>query len=167
MKTSLTTVPLFAAAILLSTLPAATAAPSSGFTPAEQKLLAAVSPGYQASDCVPASTAGKKLMLAAIICTNDSAGFPDRTQYTLYASEADLDKAFDSTMAVDVAEPNCAGHPNPSTWGRGQIKNLGRIGCGTYKGKSEVLWTNSSTLVLSIAQGQDIGGLIDWWTSKG
>ncbi|MCE5287910.1 MAG: hypothetical protein LLG14_01555 [Nocardiaceae bacterium] len=169
MRITLCAASLTAAATLFTSLPAATAAPSresSDFTAEQQTLLSHLSGGYKASDCKPMDREESSIYVAAISCNNSRSGATDGVVYFLYESTDTMNKDFDVSFKDATADPTCGGHNNPAAWER-KGNPLGRIGCVRNDGTPWLMWSNTETLMISLARGTDMDALVTWWQKNG
>jgi hypothetical protein len=145
-----------------------TAAAAADPTPTPTNILtAALSKGYNASNCKPAQAGGA---LAAIDCgqNGDDSG-PASASYLLFGSAGDLTNTFNAT-AGSITQGNCGQVKSPTTWRQNSgAEPSGQVVCGTAGGQAEVLWSTNARGVLSIIRASDgnTGALYTWWVTNG
>ena len=138
------------------------APPTSGSTSTLMRMLG---PGFTASNC----GASAKLLpgsSATVVCKQNPNG-PSGGLFALFPDQGAMDSAFDQLAGEDQLAPCIEGMTSPGSWGPtsdpGQTK--GRIACGTYKGKADLIWTENSILVLGNIQGSSIDSLYTYWSA--
>jgi hypothetical protein len=104
--------------------------------------------------------------VAAFSCTPTSTS--DGHQSAYYGLYTDIDQLNSDFKAVtaDEALTRCPGaaDSSPAPWDRNQAQ--GYVACGSFQGGADIIWTNTTTLVLVDAQGTDLTALHDWWVSS-
>jgi hypothetical protein len=153
------------AAVLLSTtaaVPCARALPPTDDLSAEESTLLGLLP--DPATCTP--NRDPSAAVAAFSCTSPSAA--DGHQSAYYGLYTDIDQLNSDFKAVTADEQltRCPGAPDssPAPWNRNQAQ--GYVACGSFQGGADIIWTNTTTLVLVDAQGNDLTALHDWWVSS-
>lgn len=130
-------------------------------------LSAALSKGYNGSNCKPAQADG---VLAAIDCgQNGDDNGPASASYLLFGNAGDLTNAFNAT-AASITQGNCGEVKSPTTWRQNSgAEPSGQVVCGTAEGQAEVLWSTNAKGVLSIIRASDgnTAALYKWWVTNG
>jgi serine/threonine kinase PknH len=146
---------------------ATAAAPSAGAVPpadgltTEESTLLGMLP--DPDSCTPSRD--PSAAVAAFNCTPASGS--DGHQSAYYGLYTDIDQLNSDFTAVTADEQlaRCPGADNssPAQWNRNQAQ--GSVACGSFQGGADIIWTNTTTLVLADAQGTDLTALHDWWLS--
>ena len=130
-------------------------------------LSAALSKGYNGSNCKPAQADG---VLAAIDCgQNGDDNGPASASYLLFGNAGDLTNAFNAT-AASITQGNCGEVKSPTTWRQNSgAEPSGQVVCGTAEGQAEVIWSTNAKNVLSIIRASDgnTAALYKWWVTNG
>lgn len=137
----------------------------------DAQLMALLSDGHDSSNCEPIRTPAGTAIAAVDCGPATTPGGPRSTRYSLFADKAELEAGFDGAVGVNSELVQCPGSgiESPTTWHYTQTPDqvAGRIACGTYKGRPDLVWTNNSGLLLADAQGPDLDELHDWWLKYG
>jgi hypothetical protein len=143
-----------------------TATASADPTPANI-LTAALSKGYNASNCSPAQVDGA---LAAFDCgQNGDDNGPASARYVLLGNPNDLAGAFTTSVGA-MTQTNCGDVKSPTVWRQSNTADpSGQVACGTFEGQSEVLWSTNARSVISLIRGSngDVAALYNWWRTMG
>lgn len=102
---------------------------------------------------------------------NNQPGGPSKATYGLYPATETLKRAFKNDIS-NVSLSNCPGEgAEPVSWHYDQTPNdaAGLMACGTYNGRSNLIWTNEEKLMLSDVSGDatTIADLPTWWDNYG
>jgi serine/threonine-protein kinase len=129
------------------------------------KVLSILPKGYSSSNC-SAVTPPAKDAVATVDCqANTISSAMEVARFNLYPDQATLDRHFKSGAAGDVVSL-CPGDVNsPGDWHYESTPNevAGQVVCGTYKGKADLMWSQSAELMLGDIQGSDLNALYQWW----
>jgi serine/threonine-protein kinase len=110
--------------------------------------------------------------LATVDCAQTSTpGGPANARYSLFADQPTLDSHFDDAIKENSALFQCPGSgiDSPTTWHYTDTpaKVEGRIACGTYDNRSDLVWSKNTDLLLADAQGPSMDDLHKWWLKYG
>jgi serine/threonine kinase PknH len=100
--------------------------------------------------------------LAAVECgQNTNLNGPKSATYALFADADALSQAFDGDRQVTDLMTCPGSGPSPQPW------RPGMIACATYKGQTNLIWSNQDELVLGDVYGDPpaIAELYQWWRS--
>ena len=139
-------------------------------TQAQQRLWAALPPGYPPASCTPAGAA--QGAVATVDCTrNGDAGGPTAATYTLATDAAALDSAF-AAVVGGMRVVNCPGNiQSPGPWRRNATPQQvsGTLVCGYRDTVPTLAWTDDARLLLNSVDGAGGGPNLDqlyvWWSS--
>lgn len=150
---------------------AAQPASAAAFSPAEQKIVGLLPPGYSVAACARAADPFQDAV-ASLDCTqNSGSDDPTYARFTLYEDLDALTGDFQDT-AGDMVQSPCPGQgpSGPGTWTLdakgGQIG--GKIVCGMVDDRANIAWTRDAQLLLATVNGgADLGDLYKWWRRYG
>ncbi len=156
-----------------------TATTTSG-TPGDQmqaKLLSSLPAGYPAGVCTPTTPKPTSIWASAVAMVdcgqNINEGGPSKGVYGLFPNAAALSKAFTDDIGADnVSLMNCPGAgSSPDGWHHDKTPTVtaGQIACDTYKGQTNLVWSNQDKLLLADVFGDPpaIDELHTWWSNYG
>jgi serine/threonine-protein kinase len=137
----------------------------------DSKLMAMLPAGYDNDTCQevhPPATGA----LATVDCAQTSTpGGPANARYSLFADQPTLDSHFDDAIKENSELFQCPGSgiDSPTTWHYTDTpaKVEGRIACGTYDNRSDLVWSKNTDLLLADAQGPSMDDLHKWWLKYG
>lgn len=145
-------------------------APAEPFSPAEQRLVGLLPPGYAAKSCTRASDAFPHAA-ASLDCTQDqNSDSRDYARFTLYDDAGTLANDFESTVAGMTVTQCPDGNLSPGIWNYESTPGQtgGRIVCGSVEDRADIAWTRDAQLLLAtINGGPDLGTLYEWWRRYG
>jgi hypothetical protein len=146
---------------------ATTEAPSSEFTPAEQRLVGLLPPGYTGSSCTPAINPFPD-SIASLDCIDDrNTDTPDYARFTLYNNLESLTADFYASAESMTVSPCPGGNASPGTWDYGS-KPGGRVVCGMIEDRADIAWTRDAQLLLATINGApSLDDLYQWWQRYG
>jgi serine/threonine-protein kinase len=143
--------------------PTATADPDS-FT---GKLMALIPPDYPTSACDIVSPPAPGALATVDCQKSDQPGGPNLARYSLFSNQDDLQAHFEQGLKQNDEMLACPGADSdaPQDWNyKSDTKTLaGQVACGTYKGNADVMWSQTSELLLADVQSADLASLHDWW----
>jgi serine/threonine kinase PknH len=137
----------------------------------DSKLMAMLPAGYNNDTCQqvhPPATGA----LATVDCGQTSTpGGPANARYSLFADQPTLDSHFDVAIKENSELFQCPGSgiDSPTTWHYTDTpaKIEGRIACGTYNNRPDLVWSKNTDMLLADAQGPNMDDLHKWWLGYG
>jgi serine/threonine-protein kinase len=137
----------------------------------DSKLMAMLPAGYGNDTCQevhPPATGA----LATVDCAQTSTpGGPANARYSLFADQPTLDSHFDVAIKENSELFQCPGSgiDSPTTWHYTDTpaKVEGRIACGTYDNRPDLVWSKNTDLLLADTQGPNMDDLHKWWLKYG
>jgi serine/threonine protein kinase len=137
----------------------------------DSRLMSLLPRGYDNDVCNPVHPPVTGALATVDCGATSSAGGPASAQYSLYADQPALDRAFDDAIAVNSQLVRCPGSEtdSPTTWHFTETpdKVEGRIACGNWNNNSAVTWTKNADLVIGDATGPNMEDLHNWWLKYG
>lgn len=140
-------------------------------------LLSLLPAGYPAGACTPTTPKPNSIWagaLAMLDCgQNTNPGGPSKGVYGLFDNPDELTNAFNQDIHADnVTLTNCPGAgPSPDGWHHDNSPTVtaGQIACATYKGQTNLIWSNQAKLILCDVFGDPpvIDDLHAWWSKYG
>ncbi|MGE2692230.1 serine/threonine-protein kinase [Mycolicibacterium pulveris] len=106
--------------------------------------------------------------VAAVDCAPASTGDGhDAAFYALYGDADTLESQFQDVIADDVLTACPGADDSPTNWNYddGSDDAEGSLACGTSDGTADIVWTNTSDLLLGIASGRELNRLYHWWVN--
>jgi hypothetical protein len=149
----------------------ATAAPTPEPAPtadtALQSLLGRLPNGYTPGDCRPHNPPDVQAALAQVICGADhDPGGPARAYIYIFSNTADMDAAFNNTVANSTLQPFPDGSTGPATWSyAGTPKQVaGSQAFVTFAdGSTHLMWTDDARLLGAAVTSTDNAALLNWF----
>jgi serine/threonine-protein kinase len=131
------------------------------------KLMALIPSGYPTSVCEIVSPPAPGA-LATVDCRKSTQpDGPEAARYSLFATEAELQDHFDASLAENDEVLQCPGTgiDSPQDWNFKSNKDVvaGQVGCGTYQGSADVMWSQRQDLMLADVQSSNLESLYNWW----
>ncbi|MEE9243635.1 MAG: histidine kinase [Mycobacterium sp.] len=137
----------------------------------DAQLMGLLSAGHDSSNCAPTGTPGGAALATVDCGPATTPGGPLITRYSLFADQFTLDAAFDESVEANSELLPCPGSDidSATTWHYTEDPDqvAGKIACGTYNDRPDLVWTNDAALVLADAQGPDLEELHNWWLQYG
>ena len=106
--------------------------------------------------------------IAAVDCKPTASGDGhEGALYALYSDADRLEEDFNMAIANDELTACPGSESSPANWDydNSPDQSEGSLACGTLNGRSDLVWTKTSDLMLGAAQGNDLNALYDWWVS--
>jgi hypothetical protein len=131
------------------------------------KLMALIPPDYPTSACDIVSPPAPGALATVDCQKSDQPGGPNLARYSLFSNQDDLQAHFEQGLKQNDEMLACPGADSdaPQDWNyKSDTKTLaGQVACGTYKGNADVMWSQTSELLLADVQSADLASLHDWW----
>jgi serine/threonine kinase PknH len=131
------------------------------------KLMALIPPDYPTSACDIVSPPAPGALATVDCQKSDQPGGPNLARYSLFSNQDDLQAHFEQGLEQNDEMLACPGADSdaPQDWNyKSDTKTLaGQVACGTYKGNADVMWSQTSELLLADVQSADLASLHDWW----
>jgi hypothetical protein len=122
------------------------------------KLFAMLSGGYTPADCQASKQYPEDPFLARLGCgPNGQEGGPTGATFSLYATDADMNAAFNRRLGDPIACSETTG-PGPVSWSVGMVQCSHNSRAGTA-----LSWTRNADLLVGVVSGSDVGSLYNWW----
>lgn len=122
------------------------------------KLFAMLPGGYTPADCQASKQYPEDPFLARLGCgPNSQEGGPAGATYSLYATDAGMNAAFDKRLGEPIACSETTG-PGPVSWPGGMVQCSYNSRAGTA-----LSWTRNADLLVGVVSGPDVGTLYNWW----
>jgi len=129
--------------------------------------MALIPPGYPTSACEIVSPPAQGALATVDCQKSDQPGGPNLARYSLFSNQDDLQTHFDQGLQQNDEMLACPGADSdaPQDWNyKSDTKTLaGQVACGTYQGNADVMWSQTSELLLADVQSADLASLHDWW----
>jgi serine/threonine kinase PknH len=132
------------------------------------KLMGMLPKGYDTNTCGPVDNPPQD-SLATLDCgQNALPNGPTGARFSLYPDQTTLNSHFETGAGADQIQPCPGGLDSPGNWHYNSTPDqaAGRIVCGTYQGKMDLMWSDNKTLMLGDLQGTDLESLYDFWTKN-
>lgn len=137
----------------------------------DAQLMGLLSAGHDSSNCAPAGEAAGAALATVDCGPATTPGAPLSTRYSLFADQFTLDAGFEESVEVNSELLPCPGSDidSATTWHYTEDPDqvAGKIACGTYNDRPDLVWTNDVALLLADAQGPDLEELHNWWLQYG
>lgn len=148
------------------------AAPTGAGDPeAESRLYSALPDGFSDSNCKPIDPDGA---LARVQCdANTSPTGPTGAIFTIFADQASLDRAFNTSKPITETAllrdcPDNSSSPSSWTYESDPDATAGFVACGMSENNTpQIIWSKYRDLTMGFAQGTDLKALHDWWWEFG
>ncbi len=131
------------------------------------KLLGLLPRGYGRTACKPARTVASGALATVECGPGEIAGGPTAALYSLFPDRGALNDGFQRSIGAYQQLLRCPGFTNdsPTRWRSNLPEDdaAGRIACGTYNDKPDVVWTVESNLLLADVVGDNLDDLHKWW----